>query len=303
MQASQTYNLFIGSIPSKIQAQELKDYFTKFGKIKSVKMNKKPGNLKNNSSTIKIEDKRTFFKILENEFHSIEGETLKVQRFYKGQELLEIEEDISKKRIYVNKIPFNTKEEELREIFEKFGEVDLCYICSQRRRDKSEFDYGFVTMRKSEDAEKMLEIGKIEIAGDEVFELELKPFKFKGKAKEGKGVNKEEEDRPSGDGGEEKETSRMNWGKDSKVDNKNLRGFYGIENRQFRGENNSSGVVIGHYNPQNPQNPRRNSNDGFLRSRRIYNSQKEVKKSAFGRRLLKKVIKNHEEDNIRINLF
>lgn len=175
-----TLKVFIGSIPQKITSQDLEEYFKNFPGVTKIKMNKKPGCQQNNTAIIRFDNEESYNLALKEKTITLKQESLNVQHYFKGQKLVDVEEDISKRRIYVDRIPFDTTDQELREFFSEFGTVETGYVCSYRRRDNADNDYGFITMKDAREAQNLLEMKNVE-KGNLV--LELKPFKFKGKIK------------------------------------------------------------------------------------------------------------------------
>ena len=59
------------------------------------------------------------------------------------------------KNIFVGNLDFNTGEEELRQVFEAYGQVDRVSIMTDRETGRSR-GFGFVEMTNSEDGEKAI---------------------------------------------------------------------------------------------------------------------------------------------------
>lgn len=59
------------------------------------------------------------------------------------------------KNIFVGNLDFNTSEEELRQLFEPYGQVDRVSILTDRDTGRSR-GFGFVEMSSSEDGEKAI---------------------------------------------------------------------------------------------------------------------------------------------------
>ena len=59
------------------------------------------------------------------------------------------------KNIFVGNLSFNTNEEELRQIFESYGQVDRVSILTDRDTGRSR-GFGFVEMTNDEDGEKAI---------------------------------------------------------------------------------------------------------------------------------------------------
>lgn len=59
-------------------------------------------------------------------------------------------------KLYVGSLPYSTTEDELRELFEAFGQVDSVNIIADKFTGQSK-GFGFVVMSNSEDAKKAIE--------------------------------------------------------------------------------------------------------------------------------------------------
>ena len=59
------------------------------------------------------------------------------------------------KNIFVGNLSFNTNEDELRQLFEPFGQVDRVSIMTDRDTGRSR-GFGFVEMASNEDGEKAI---------------------------------------------------------------------------------------------------------------------------------------------------
>ncbi|HKS75795.1 MAG TPA: RNA-binding protein [Terriglobales bacterium] len=59
------------------------------------------------------------------------------------------------KNIFVGNLDFNTSEEELRQVFEVYGQVDRVSIMTDRETGRSR-GFGFVEMTNAEDGEKAI---------------------------------------------------------------------------------------------------------------------------------------------------
>ena len=64
-------------------------------------------------------------------------------------------EAIRLKNIFVGNLSFNTSEEELRQMFEPFGQVDRVSIMTDRETGRSR-GFGFVEMTNNEDGDKAI---------------------------------------------------------------------------------------------------------------------------------------------------
>jgi len=78
------------------------------------------------------------------------------------------------KTLYVGNISWGTSEEELKNAFSKYGEVQACRIITEKATGRSR-GYGFIEASE-EDAEKMIEnMNGVEIDGRRLVVNEAKP--------------------------------------------------------------------------------------------------------------------------------
>jgi cold-inducible RNA-binding protein len=59
------------------------------------------------------------------------------------------------KKMYVGNIPYNASEEELRELFSEYGEIESLKIMKDQFTDRSK-GFGFIEMANEEDAKKAI---------------------------------------------------------------------------------------------------------------------------------------------------
>ena len=77
--------------------------------------------------------------------------------------------------IYIGNLPFNLGEEDLREIFEEYGEVASTKIISDKFSGRSK-GFGFVEMESDEEANKAIqELNNAEVGGRNIKVNESKP--------------------------------------------------------------------------------------------------------------------------------
>jgi len=77
--------------------------------------------------------------------------------------------------IYIGNLPFNMGEEDLREIFEEYGEVSSAKIISDKMTGRSK-GFGFVEMEDDESANNAIkELNNAEVSGRNIKVNESKP--------------------------------------------------------------------------------------------------------------------------------
>ena len=79
------------------------------------------------------------------------------------------------KKVYVGNLPWSIRGKELREAFEKYGEIEDSTVILDRQTRRSK-GFGFVTFVNDADADKAIaEMNKKEIEGRELTVNEAKP--------------------------------------------------------------------------------------------------------------------------------
>jgi cold-inducible RNA-binding protein len=102
------------------------------------------------------------------------------------------------KNIFVGNLSFNTAEDELRQVFEAYGQVDRVSIMTDRDTGRSR-GFGFVEMTNAEDAEKAIAaLNGSQVGGRTINVNEARP---KGERVGGGGGGRDRGDRGGRGGG------------------------------------------------------------------------------------------------------
>lgn len=92
--------------------------------------------------------------------------------------------------IYIGNLPFNLGEEDLREIFEEYGEVASAKIIMDKFTGRSK-GFGFVEMEDDSEANKAIEeLNNAEVAGRNIKVNESKPRENNNRGGGGGGYNR-----------------------------------------------------------------------------------------------------------------
>jgi len=178
---NQKTSVFIGSIPWNFTQSQLRDYLSTFGKICSLKYNKKRGKLNKNTAIVKLDSVQSFEKMMKAK-PLYWGETqLIVEPYLSGNDLILKNEDIGKRRIYVGNIPAEVQHEELRVIFEPYGNVEMAYVNIRSNLADGSAHYGFVTFEKESSAELLLKKATLRLENRGGHIIQMLPFKKKSK--------------------------------------------------------------------------------------------------------------------------
>jgi cold-inducible RNA-binding protein len=83
-------------------------------------------------------------------------------------------------RVYVGNLPFNTSGEELRSLFDEFGQVDSATIVTDRETGRSR-GFGFVEMSNDDDARRAIEqLNSADMGGRTLVVNEARPREQRG---------------------------------------------------------------------------------------------------------------------------
>jgi cold-inducible RNA-binding protein len=105
------------------------------------------------------------------------------------------------KNIFVGNLSFNTNEDELRQLFESYGQVDRVSILTDRETGRSR-GFGFVEMASNEDGEKAIAaLNGSQIGGRTINVNEARPKSDRGAGGGGGGGGRDRGDRGGRGGG------------------------------------------------------------------------------------------------------
>ncbi|RME79872.1 MAG: RNA-binding protein [Methanobacteriota archaeon] len=80
------------------------------------------------------------------------------------------------KKVYVGNLPWSTKEDELRELFSSYGDIEEVVVIRDRMTGRSK-GFGFVTFANDEDADKAIsEMDGKEVGGRNIKVSEARPM-------------------------------------------------------------------------------------------------------------------------------
>jgi len=108
------------------------------------------------------------------------------------------------KNIFVGNLSFNTNEDELRQIFEGYGQVDRVSIMTDRDTGRSR-GFGFVEMSSNDDGEKAIAgLNGSQLGGRTINVNEARPKAERGSGGGGFGGGRDRGDRGNRDRGRER---------------------------------------------------------------------------------------------------
>ena len=89
-------------------------------------------------------------------------------------------------KLYVGNLSYNAKEEDIKDLFGKYGSVQSVSLITDKYSGQSK-GFGFVEMSKSEEAEKALELNGTEFLGRNINVSEARPQEDRPKRSGGGG--------------------------------------------------------------------------------------------------------------------
>lgn len=182
--------IFISSLPSNCTNEDLIKFLEPYGDYIDLEYTPKKGTLNNNVANVTILDNDHYNSLMSKNLHFINGCKIELRRYVCGKNLIEVEKRIQNKRLYVKNLPHEATDDEVRELFSNFGEVELFYSCRFKRLENTPTNYGFVTFKDKKDAQTVLKKHTMYFQKyDRV--VYVLPFKAKGKKNE---INLKKED-------------------------------------------------------------------------------------------------------------
>lgn len=149
-----TKKIYISCLPSQIEDSTILNYFSQFGEVEYMDVKREEtedkrctGFCQLSCSSIEMRDD------IMNMTHKLQGKVLKITKFYEGEELDRYRKIIKTQRIYVKNLPLDTKDEELRDVFEPYGEIIEAYCVKKKRYPNKKF--GYVLFEKEDTIKKI----------------------------------------------------------------------------------------------------------------------------------------------------
>ena len=128
--SSQTVKLHVGSVPWTCTEQEIKDYFQHFGPVIKVKMAKRSRDARRINKgycTLTVQDQETARKILSTT-HTNWSRTITCSEYRGRSAVAYTNQHNNDSRLIVKNIPFHITIDEVRPLFDVYGDILLCYF-------------------------------------------------------------------------------------------------------------------------------------------------------------------------------
>ena len=138
-----------------------------------MKVNRKAGNkLCSGNGTFNCLEKNVFDLILCKREFNFKGRIIFCEELLSGEELLEKNCALSKRRIFLSNLSSSTTDLDIAQALSSFGEVQNAYRIKSLKNERRPF--GFVTFYAAHSAIKAVSVGTINIEGEQIFISEFK---------------------------------------------------------------------------------------------------------------------------------
>lgn len=132
--------------------------------VKSVYL---PNKLKAGYAFIEVRDREALEKILKIKHISFEGRELLIKRFLTGEKLHKYKQEVNSRRIFIHSIPPSWKDNDLRSLFQKFGEIEDAFVIRDRNTGKSR-SFGYAIFEEKSVAERVAKLKMVYFRGKKV---------------------------------------------------------------------------------------------------------------------------------------
>ena len=157
--------VYVGSIPGNLSEDQVLEYFKQIVPNITFSLNRNLSKRTNNSgfgflTVYSNQDLQTLLGTT----HFLQGRQLKCQEYLTGEELEIAKENLKRRRLFVRGFKKGITDQDLRSAFSVYGEVESAYVVKIYSTGEL-MGYGYVTFKKVEVAEHLLQLGKISIKG------------------------------------------------------------------------------------------------------------------------------------------
>lgn len=179
----QNSKLFIGGLSFETNEAGLKAYFSKWGEIKDcIVMRDSATKRSRGFGFIKYKSKESVDEVQKARPHKIDDRDVESKRAMpRDDPMLTQHQQQSIKKMFVGGMKEDTKEEDIRGLFEEFGEIELVEMITDKNTGKTK-GFCFVTFKDYDPVDKLVLKRRIELNGKKV---ELKKAFAKGEMPQG----------------------------------------------------------------------------------------------------------------------
>lgn len=159
--------VFVGGLKATFTESLLYNFFGRFGDVLSVnlKRSKKMKSINRGFCIIKFKSRKVAERVIKVKDHFIKKRCVTCRPYLKGVQLKESKCNKNDRKIYISSLPKNTSNEDIQELFARFGKVETGYSLKDDETGQSK-GFGFVTFEEKGAVEKVLKEGdSLEIKG------------------------------------------------------------------------------------------------------------------------------------------
>lgn len=150
--------IFLFGIDNSTKSSELKSYLEK--KTTGIRSVKLPDKKKSGYAFVQMESASSFKKLLSLKGLKLNGRQLQLVPYSSGSDLKKLQRKVNSKRIFISKIPSNWKDEDLLDLFGRFGKIENAYIIRRRKNNKSR-GFGYAIFETEEAAARVASLGSV----------------------------------------------------------------------------------------------------------------------------------------------
>ena len=196
---SDNMTVFVGGIPGTVSPMELKAYFSRFGRIAGVHIpvKKENSSLNNGFCYITFASKEAKTEVLKLKNHLIGARRVSCRNYLCGDTLATDLSSSNERKLFVKFVPGWLNEEQFREYFEQFGELESYYMVrfkdtSDPKSQKNKSFVGYLVFREQSICEVLVQKKFLKI-GNKKMQVEKFDKNHAGKKAEKETIKSEEE--------------------------------------------------------------------------------------------------------------
>ena len=157
--------VFLTGLSGFVREQELLDFLrSQASGVLSVVLPKRSNS---GYAFVRMRDEASAEQILKLKNMRFKERGLQIKEFMEGKKLSSFKKEVNLRRLFVYSIPKRTKDEEIRELFSRFGQIEDAYIIRDRKTKKSRC-FGYVVFTDPEIAQMVASMKLIAFEGKDV---------------------------------------------------------------------------------------------------------------------------------------
>ncbi len=159
------YKVYVGSIPGNLTDADVLAYFTKLVSVREFILVKPKGvaTINKGYGFLTVETEEDCNVLLKMD-HYLAGRKIKCEAVEKGSKLKEKRKGLFARRIFISNVPQNMRNQEIEDLFSKFGSVESAYRVSIQSSKKSS-GFGYVTFCEERPAKSLVTLQKLHYNG------------------------------------------------------------------------------------------------------------------------------------------